>query len=112
MTVQIDQRGDGVVVVAFDEPRIDAANSPSLRKDLVGLLEAGASQLVLDLREVKFIDSSGLGMLVTILKRAGMRGGVALCRLQAPVAATFRLARMDKVFPIFADVPAALDSLR
>ncbi len=110
--MQFDQSGNEVVVVTFDEQRIDAANSPSLRKDLVGLLESGTSKIVIDLHEVKFIDSSGLGMLVTILKRAGMRGGVALCQLQLPVAATFRLARMDKVFPIFADVPAALDALQ
>jgi hypothetical protein len=35
-----------------------------------------------------------------------------ICRLQAPVAATFKLARMDRVFPIFADVPSAVASIR
>ena len=110
--VQFEQTEAGVVVVTFEEPRIDAANSPALRKDLVQLIESGTSQLVLDLDAVRFIDSSGLGMLVTLLKRAGMRGGVALCRLQAPVAATFRLARMDRIFPIFPDVPAAQASFK
>ncbi len=110
--MQFEQAEPGVVVVTFDEQRIDAANSPSLRKDLVGLVEAGTSQLVLDLGDVRFVDSSGLGMMVTLLKRAGMRGGVALCHMQPTVAATFRLARMDRVFPIFADVPAALASFK
>jgi anti-sigma B factor antagonist len=110
--VQFEQAEPGIVVVTFDEQRIDAANSPALRKELISLIEAGTSQLVLNMREVRFIDSSGLGMVVTLLKRAGMRGGVALCAMQAPVAATFRLARMDRVFPMHADVPSALASLR
>ena len=110
--MHFEQVEPGVGMVMFDEQRIDAANSPSLRKELVGLIEAGTSQLVLDLRDVRFVDSSGLGMMVTLLKRAGIRGGVALCHMQAPVAATFRLARMDRVFPIFADVPAALASFK
>jgi anti-sigma B factor antagonist len=110
--VHFEQAEPGIVVVTFDEQRIDAANTPSLRKDLIDLIASGASQLVLNMRNVRFIDSSGLGMVVTLLKRAGISGGIALCQLQAPVVATFRLARMDRVFPIFADVPAALASLR
>lgn len=110
--MNIERPDPGVVVVRFDEARIDAANCPGLRGELVQLVEDGASQLVLDLGQVRFIDSSGLGMLVTVLKRIGMRGGVLLCDLQKPVAQTFKLARMDRVFPIFADVPAALASVK
>jgi anti-sigma B factor antagonist len=110
--VLIDQPEPGLAVVTFAEERIDAANSPALKDRLIGLIEADECRLVLDLGQVRFIDSSGLGMLVTLLKRAGMRGGVMICRLQAPVAATFKLARMDRVFPIFADVPSAVASIR
>jgi anti-sigma B factor antagonist len=110
--VQFETKEPGLVVVGFEDPRIDAANSPTLRKELVELIESGAGRLVLDLRNVRFIDSSGLGMIVTLLKRAGMRGGIAICHLQPAVLATFRLARMDRVFPIFADVPAAVASFK
>ena|SRR5690242_21481409 len=102
----------GIAVVTFEEERIDAVNSLGMKEELSGLIETGKAQLVLDLANVRFIDSSGLGMLVTLLKRAGMRGGVVVCRLQAPVAATFKLARMDRVFPIFPDVSAALAAIR
>ena len=101
----------GVSVVTFEEERIDAASSGSVKEQLSGVIESGRRQLVLDLGSVRFIDSSGLGMLVTLLKRAGAQGGVRVCRLQEPVAATFRLARMDRIFPLFADVPAALAAI-
>jgi anti-sigma B factor antagonist len=101
----------GAAVVTFEQERLDALNSLPTKERLLELLEAGHGQLVLDLGSVRFIDSSGLGTLVTILKRAGMQGSIRICRLQPPVAATFRLARMDRVFSIFDDVPAALASL-
>jgi anti-sigma B factor antagonist len=110
--VLINQPEPGLAVVTFSEERIDVANSVAMKNRLIGLIETGKGHLVLDLGSVRFIDSSGLGMLVTLLKRAGMQGGVVVCRLQAPVASTFKLARMDRVFPIFADVPAALASIR
>ncbi len=110
--MKFDHPQPGLSVVVFDEDRIDAVNSLAMKEQLGNLIETGKAQLVLDLGSVRFIDSSGLGMLVTLLKRAGMRGGVMVCRLQAPVAATFKLARMDRVFPIFPDVTAALASIR
>lgn len=110
--MKFDHPQPGIAVVTFEEERIDAVNSLGMKEQLGGLIETGKAQLILDLANVRFIDSSGLGMLVTLLKRAGMRGGVVVCRLQAPVAATFKLARMDRVFPIFPDVPAALAAVR
>jgi anti-sigma B factor antagonist len=110
--LKFDHPEPGISVVTFEEERIDAVNSLPMKEQLSSLIETGKSQLVLDLGSVRFIDSSGLGMLVTLLKRAGMRGGVMVCQLQAPVAATFKLARMDRVFPIFPDPGAALASLR
>lgn len=110
--MKFDHPGPSISVVTFDEARIDAVNSLAMKEELSSLIETGKGQLVLDLGSVRFIDSSGLGMLVTLLKRAGMRGGVMVCQLQAPVAATFKLSRMDRVFPIFPDVTTALASIR
>jgi anti-sigma B factor antagonist len=101
----------GVALVTFDQERLDALNSPTIKQRLLELIETGRGQLVLDLGSIRFIDSSGLGALVSVLKRAGMQGGIRICRLQAPVAATFRLARMDRVFPIFDEAAAAVASL-
>lgn len=65
--VRTEPRGDGIVVFAAGE--IDLATSPRLREALIAP-EARASSVVLDLREVTFIDSSGLGVIVGQQKRA------------------------------------------
>ena len=65
--VRYEARGGGVIVIASGE--IDLATSPELRKALLDP-QAKAPTVVLDLREVTFIDSSGLGVIVGQQKRA------------------------------------------
>jgi anti-anti-sigma factor len=67
--VRYESREGGVVVIAGGE--IDLASSPQLRK---ALLDQQASVVVLDLRAVTFIDSSGLGVIVGQQKRARENG--------------------------------------
>ncbi|MBE2315962.1 STAS domain-containing protein [Solirubrobacter sp. CPCC 204708] len=68
--VRHERRGDGVVVVASGE--IDLATSPQLREALLAP-DVSSASVVLDLREVTFIDSSGLGVIVGQQKRAQER---------------------------------------
>jgi anti-anti-sigma factor len=60
-----------VVGVAGD---IDVATAPNLRDSVLGLLNRGEDNLVLDLRGVTFIDSTGVGSLLRIHHRAGLLG--------------------------------------
>jgi anti-sigma B factor antagonist len=69
--VHYESREGGVVVIAGGE--IDLASSPELRKALLDP-QASAQTVVLDLREVTFIDSSGLGVIVGQQKRARETG--------------------------------------
>jgi anti-sigma B factor antagonist len=61
------------VIVARGE--IDVATSPILRSELASVLALHPEELTLDLREVTFVDSSGLGVLVGALKRLRESGG-------------------------------------
>jgi anti-sigma B factor antagonist len=66
---------------------------------------------VLDLSGVEFVDSSGLGAIVSCLKRLGPRGSLAIAGAQGSVQRLFTLTRMDRVFPLHETVDAAVDSL-
>jgi anti-anti-sigma factor len=70
-SVRCEQRGGGAVVVVTGE--VDMSTTPALREQLRGP-EAVADTVVLDLREVSFMDSSGLGAIVGQHKRARERG--------------------------------------
>ena len=104
-------REAAVPVVAPKVRRLDASVAPAFRQEVVQLVQAGEHRLVVDLSGVEFLDSSGLGALVAILKSLGAQGALAVCGAQGAVLSLFRLTRMDKVFPIDADRRAALARL-
>lgn len=66
--------GSGVVVVS-PRGRLDLTVAPGLRKQLIDLIDAGDTRLVVDLAEVESIDSSGLGALVAAFEAARDSGG-------------------------------------
>ncbi|NIM00844.1 MAG: anti-sigma factor antagonist [Acidobacteria bacterium] len=67
------------------------------------------ADLVIDLGNLEFVDSAGLGVLVGIYKRIQQCGQrVAVARAQPYVARVMRIIKLDRVFESFEDVPAAL----
>lgn len=101
----------GVTVVRPGVERLTAANAKTFKDDVSQLIEAGSAQLVIDFGDVTFVDSSGLGALVGLLKKIGHRGDLAVCGLNADVAQMFRICRMDKVFKISPTVDQAVEKM-
>ncbi len=95
------EREDGVVVVVIRADRLDANNANTFKRAMEPVL-ADARQAVLDLGSVRFMDSSGLGALLSCLRRlTGLGGGLKLCSLQKPVRSVMEMVRMHRVFEIF-----------
>lgn len=101
----------GVLVLALETPRIDAANAPDFRVLLLERIDAGHTQIVLDLASVQFMDSSALGALIAAVKRMRAIGTIALARANPTVSRLLTLTRMDKVFTIAATVDDAVAQL-
>ena len=105
--MQLTSRQSGSIqVVAVQEPRIDAAVAIQFKDALRAQSDAGAERVVLDLGQVDFIDSSGLGAIVAAMKQLSPR--LDLANLTAPVDRVFRLTRMDTVFRIYPSIDAAM----
>jgi anti-sigma B factor antagonist len=101
---------DGVTVVALQGETLDASNAKALKADLAGVLAPGA-KLVFDLAAVKFIDSSGLGVLLSCLRQVhSSAGDLKLCAMAKPVRALFELVRMHRIFEIYASRAEAVES--
>lgn len=107
MNMTEESRG-ALLVLRMHEARLDAVQAPALREALVGHVERGQDRIVLDLSETEFMDSSGLGALVSCIKRMGSRGGLAIVGAHGAVARLFTLTRMDRVFALHPDVDAAV----
>lgn len=108
-----DHRTVGAAEVVALHGRVDAACAPALRQLLRGLVDGGRPRLVVDFSDVRFIDSSGISVLVTALKAArGAGGDVVLLRPNETVRGLLEVTRLHRVFLVFedeADAVAALD---
>jgi anti-sigma B factor antagonist len=102
---------NGVSLVQVASERIDAHNSDAMKERIKQLFDEGARDVLVDLHEVVFIDSSGLGALVSVFKRAmTCRGRLALAGLREQVRSMFELTRLNRVFDIYATVDEAVSS--
>ncbi|EPX75437.1 STAS domain-containing protein [Salipiger mucosus] len=102
----------GLCVVKPTVERLTAANATTFKEEVIALLDQKHDRLVIDLAEVSFIDSSGIGALVGVLKRVGTRGEIVVCNLASSVQQMFRITRMDRVFSAYRDVDAAIQALK
>lgn len=89
------------LLVAVTAPRLDVVNSAEFRDLLLGLLKPGHRLVMIDLSEVTYLDSSGLGALVSLRKRLGEAGVIKLVNLSPAVRRVFSLTGLGKVFTIF-----------
>lgn len=105
--VSSSRDGDWRVVTVNGE--IDVHTGPALRDHLLSAFSQGEDTVVVDLSQVSFLDSSGLGVLVTAHKRARTTNGelrIAACR--PPVSTIFQITALDRAFCIYPTVEEAL----
>jgi anti-sigma B factor antagonist len=90
-----------VLVIQVLEDNLDASNVQEF-KDALHSMMHGRTKVVLDLSAVKFVDSSGLGVLISCFYLLNDRqGDFKLCALSKTVRALFELMRMHRLFNIY-----------
>src|SRR4051794_30102274 len=87
-----------VLVAKVLDTRIAADVAPRFKSHLADYVSQGNRSIVLDLEQVTFIDSSGLGAVISSLKAIGKDGDLVISGAHGAVASMFKLTRMDKVF--------------
>lgn len=108
--------GDIIIVKAL-ESRIDAKIAQEFKEKMIQVVDEGNKKIILNLSEVDFIDSSGLGVIISILKRLNKNSSkddtneFVLCGTQQAVKTILSLTRMDRIFQIFENEEKALVSL-
>jgi anti-sigma B factor antagonist len=110
MTLTHDREGSAFIAVPMAKS-LDASNVQAFRLSIVPQLEQH-DKVVLDLSNVEFIDSAGVGTLISCLRIVTERQGqLRLCGLNRTVRALFELMRMHRLFEVHPDRRSALSSL-
>lgn len=107
MNLHSEKRGD-LLIVRVEDARIDAAVAIRFKDAMREAAQTGSARVVLDLSNVAFLDSSGLGAVVAVMKELGPARPLELAALTPTVERVFRLTRMDSVFTIHAAAPDQL----
>jgi len=110
MQMTASEVGDALIVTV-DDRRIDAAVAVRFKDKMLELTEHSANRVILDLGNVEFLDSSGLGAVVGSMKQLGRQRKLDLVALTPTVEKVFRITRMDRVFQIFPSTDAALEGV-
>ncbi len=103
--------GSGVSLITV-RGELDLASAPNLKWTLGDAVRGGATQLVLDLSPVTFIDSTALGVLVAFLKGLAAGSHLALAGADEEVMNIFELTGLDSTFDMFATVEEAVAWVR
>lgn len=80
--------------------RFDAYLAPEFRDTVNDAIEKSATNITVDMRNVLFIDSSGLGSIVSCHKLLQSANGIQLVNVNKDVREIFRLTHMDKIFDL------------
>lgn len=112
MQIELEPHDRGATLVNV-QGRLDAAAAPTFRQKIMDAISQGNVRLVLHIAHVSFMDSTGLGALVSTVKAARKANGdIGIVAPSPQVQKLLRLTAMDRVFRVFPSPDEALQQLR
>lgn len=99
------KEAEGYTIMRLRAARIDAAAAIQFKDAIRDETQGAQPVVVLDMQDVEFVDSSGLGAVVSTMKMLAPGHKLEVAALTPSVAKVFALTRMDRVFTIHAESP-------
>lgn len=100
-----------ILRITVDYERLDAAAAPDFKRYVDQAGAAGCPRVLLDLNKVAFVDSTALGVFVSMLKQMGPGGRIAVVGATPAVARLFEITRLDSLFRLCANENEAITIL-
>lgn len=104
MNLTTDRTGD-VLVIHVGEDRVDASVAIRFKDAVRALVQGNPARVVMDMSRVGFLDSSGLGAIVSVMKGLPQGSRLELAAVTPNVDRVMRLTRMDTVIPVHREMP-------
>jgi anti-sigma B factor antagonist len=105
-----EKKENGVLVVRVLNDRLDANVALEFKDKMVSYINGGEQSIVLNVAAVDFVDSSGLGAIVSSLKKMDKNGDIVISCAKQTVKRLFRLTRMNKVFRMYETEQDAMEA--
>jgi anti-sigma B factor antagonist len=101
----------GVLIVRLTEPRLDAARAPALKAALTDKIDDKPERIVVDAGALEFMDSTGLGVVVSLLKLMGPNGKLGIVCPEGSVRKLLKITKLDQIVRPFATLDDAVAAL-
>lgn len=99
MNFEVSRQGDITIVEVTGQ--LIVGNRQELKDEVIGLVDSGSRKFLIDFRDTAYIDSSGLGVLVSLSKKIREKGGeMRLSNLNEDLRTLFELTKLDTLFHI------------
>jgi len=97
----LEQTGN-VTIVTLPGEYLDASTVKTFKADITPVIEGTGKKVVFDMSHLQFIDSSGLGAILSCLRKLNGSGGdLKLCGMTKPIRTLFELVRMHRIMDIY-----------
>jgi anti-sigma B factor antagonist len=108
ITIDVQTADDGTQIFVL-HGSLDIATTPAVRAALLDAADRGQHEIVIDVTDLEFLDSTGLGALIGAHKRAKDNGGsVQLVVAEGQILRLLRITGLLAVFPVYPNLEAAL----
>ncbi len=112
-SISVDYAENAAIVTFINEKILEDRDIQALQESIMSVIEqAGRINLILDFRNVQFLSSAVLGLLIRISKKIYERDGqLRLCSINPKIHEIFKITRLTKIFDIYQDIEGASESL-
>lgn len=111
--ISVEYTERATIVTLADEKILEEKDIRKLQESVMSVIEqAERINLVMDFRNVRFLSSAVLGLLIRISKRVYEQDGqLRLCNINPKVHEIFKITRLTKIFDIYEDIESAVEGL-
>lgn len=111
--ISVEYTERATIVTLSDEKILEEKDIRKLQESVMSVIEqAERINLVMDFRNVRFLSSAVLGLLIRISKRVYEQDGqLRLCNINPKVHEIFKITRLTKIFDIYEDIESAVEGL-
>ena len=111
--ISVEYAKNAIIITFTDEKILEDSDIQALRVSVMSVIEqAGRMNLILDFRNVQFLSSAVLGLLIRVSKRVyECDGQLRLCNISPKIREIFKITRLNKIFDIHKDIESAAESL-
>jgi anti-sigma B factor antagonist len=111
--IKVDKNGEILIAEFTSEDRLNALIAEPVKEMLLSYYATPETKLVIDLKGIKFIDSSGFGVFLSLMKAANNSNGeFKICNLKPDVMELFKVLQLHNVFDIYNNVDECISSFK